>query len=341
MERTSIKLIHAAIDEDGSEIILRGVIDPSSIAHLNVAEYQREVLPERRISSLMQALQQGGVPDIQLGCRGGNYTERDGAFYVQDPVYIIDGLQRSTAAKKLIEKGIIPRLGAVISFNTTEELERKRFRALNVTRVKLSPNVLLRNMRHESPSVQSIHQLCSMSQFVLYRRVCWQQRMKREELLTAMMLLYSAATLHSRFGLGLTERSLLRIVKSLDALYTKIGRAALISNVREFWNVIDKSFNIHDVVYKDASIVLRTGFMTAVAKVFATHEDFWHDTEFSVPSELQKKLSTFPVHEPSVQVLTTATGTGISHLASLIVEHLNSGKRTKRLRPFIDNPVSH
>ena len=147
MERTSIKIIHAALDEEGAEIVLRGVVDATSLTNLKVAEYQREVLPDRRISELMKALQGGGVPDIQLGCRGGNWRSGSdaGTFYIQDDVYIIDGLQRCTAALRLLQKGIIPRIGAMISFNTTEEMERKRFKALNLTRVKLSPNVTLRN----------------------------------------------------------------------------------------------------------------------------------------------------------------------------------------------------
>jgi len=335
MERTSIKMTCAAIDEQGAEIVLRGVIDAASLSLLNVAEYQREILPDRKIGALMTALQQGGVPDIQLGCRGGNYIEReDGTFYVQDPVYIIDGLQRRTAAMKLLDKGITPRLGAVVSFNTTEEVERKRFRALNVTRVKLSPNILLRNFRHESPAIQCLHQLCSMSQFVMYRKVCWQQRMKREELISAMTLIYIAAVLHNRLISSGFERSMTRTVRLLGIIHDKIGRGALMGNVREFWEVIDKCFNLHDVVYKESSPVLRHGFLQALARVFARHEDFWQDAVFSVPADLQRKIATFPTTDPSIRVLATATGTGINHLANLIVEHINSGKRTKHLTPF-------
>ena len=338
MEKTSVTLTHAAVDEDGAEIIVRGVLDPGSLERLRVAEYQREILPDRKIGALMQALQSGGVPDIQLGCRGGNFIERDGSVHIQDAVYIIDGLQRRTAAMKLLDKGVLPHLGAVVSFNTTEELERKRFRALNVTRVKLSPNVLMRNLRHESVAIQALHQLSSMSNFALYRRVCWQQRMRREELLSAMTLLHTICVLHARFGASLTERSMPRLVRGIDAVYNKIGRANFLGNIREYWSVVDGVFNIHDVVYKDATIVLRMGFLLALSRVFSRYQDFWNDTEFSVPAELKKKLASFPVTDPSIRVLATSTGQGIAHLANLIVEHLNSGKRTKRLRPFPDTP---
>ena len=336
MERTSIKFTHAALDEDGSEIVLRGVVDPSSLAMLKTAEYQREILPDNRIKLLMQALQTGGVPDIQLGCRGGNWRQGTdaGTFYIADDVYIIDGLQRCTAALRLLDKGIMPRIGAMVSFNTNEEIERKRFRALNLTRVKLSPNVILRNLRHESEAIKAINQLCLMSQFVLYRRVCWQQRMKREELITAMMLLQTTAYLHSRFGVGLTERSIPRIVSGLDRLFVKVGRAALIANTREFWNVMNTAFNIQDVAYRDATVAIRSGFLLAMARMLSSYKDFWRDTEFSVPTELQKKLKSFPVHDPSVQAYAISSGRGGVILANLIADHLNSGKRTKRLTPF-------
>jgi hypothetical protein len=337
MERTSIKLTCAALDEQGTEIVLRGVIDPASLTHLRVADYQREILPDRRISELMKALQMGGVPDLQLGCRGGNFragNESD-TFYVQDDVYIIDGLQRRTAAVKLMEKGIIPRIGAMVSFNTTEDIERKRFRALNVTRVKLSPNVLLRNMRHESPAIQALNQLCSSSQFALYKRVCWQQRMKREELITAMMMLQACSLLHSRFGIGMSDRSMVKIVASLDSIYDKIGRATLMGNVRAYWEALDKAYEFQNITYKESNGSLRGGFLNAIARVFSAHQDFWRDAEFSVPLEIQRKLKSFPMADPSVRALCVGTGPSIMLLANLIIEHINSGKRTRRLRPFI------
>ena len=79
MERTSIKVVCAALDERENEIILRGVIDADSLKYLQIADYQRDVSPQSKISSLMNAIRKGGVPDIQLGCRGGSFFERDDA----------------------------------------------------------------------------------------------------------------------------------------------------------------------------------------------------------------------------------------------------------------------
>lgn len=334
MERTSIKITRAALDETDSDIVLRGVIEPESLSLLQVADYQREELPQSKIGPLMVAIQAGGVPDLQLGCRGGDFIERGGIFYIQDPTFIIDGLQRRTAALKLIEKGIQPHLGATIYFNTTEELERKRFRALNVTRVKLSPNVLLRNMRYDSPVLQGLYQLCLSSQFAFSRKICWSQVMKRGEVLTATTLIKVTGYVHGRFGYALRERSHGKLVPAIDKVMAKIGRSTMMANVREYFEVVDFAFRTGEVVYTDAAPSLKAAFLYTLADVFGSFEDFWQDTEFHVPVELRKKLARFPLNDPHVAQLCAASGSSLKILYTLIVDHINYGKRTKRLKPF-------
>lgn len=333
-ERTSIKLFSAALDEKDNDIVLRGVVDPTSLSHLQVADYQREILPTKKINSLMVAIRKGGVPDIQLGCRGGNFFERDGAFYVQDPVYIIDGLQRTTAALRLLEKGIVPHLGATLHFDTNEAIERERFRVLNVTRVKLSPNVLLRNARHESPIVMAIYQMCLSSQFALTRRVCWHQRMKREELLTAMLLMKVTGELHRRFGANLACRRQEDLIPALDRLAARVGRSTVVGNIREFFETLDEAFKITQVVYREIAPSLRNGFLLSLALTFSRHEDFWKDAQFVVSKDLRRKLALFPITDPHVSAMCSSSGSSISILAAMIANHFNSGKRTKRLRSF-------
>lgn len=333
-ERTSIKFICAALDEKENEIVLRGVIDPASLVNLQIADYQREILPQSKINALMTAIRKGGVPDIQLGCRGGNYIPRENAYYIQDPVYIIDGLQRCTAAIKLMEKGLVPHLGATLTFNTTEEMERERFRVLNVTRVKLSPNVLLRNERHSSEAVAAIFQLCMSSQFALYKRVCWSQRMKREELISAMTLMKVAGEIHRRFGTSLGQRRQDILVPALDRLVQKFGRATLMNNLREYWEVLAEAFRINEVVYTEIAPALRHGFLMSFAKVIWTHQDFWEDANLIVPKELRRKLASFPLRDPNIAALCGSSSSSVGILASMIANHLNSGKKSKRLRPF-------
>ncbi len=334
MERTSIKVVCAALDERENEIILRGVIDADSLKYLQIADYQRDVSPQSKISNLMNAIRKGGVPDIQLGCRGGSFFERDDAFYIQDDVFIIDGLQRRTAAMKLIEKGLVPHIGVTIYFNTTEKMERERFRILNVTSIKLSPNVLLRNARHDSPIIASFYQLCLSSQFALQRRVCWSQSMKRGELLTAMILLKTSGELHRRFGPNLACRRQDLLILALDRLAARVGRTTVITNVREYFDAITEAFKINEVVYREIAPALRHGFLLSLANVFSRHEDFWQDAQFVVSKDLRRKLSTFPITDPQVAAMCAASGSTVGILTGLIVNHFNSGKRTKRLRPF-------
>ncbi|HEX5426578.1 MAG TPA: hypothetical protein VFW94_23725 [Candidatus Acidoferrales bacterium] len=330
----SIKITRAALDEQEHEIVLRGVIEPESLSLLKVADYQREELPQSKIGPLMVALQAGGVPDLQLGCRGGDFREREGAYYIADDVYIIDGLQRRTAALKLMEKGLRPHVGATICFNTTEELERKRFRALNISSVKLSPNVLLRNLRYESPCLQALYQLCLSSQFVFSRKISWSQRMRRGEILTATTLTKVTGYLHRRMGSALAERSHGKLVPALDRVMNKIGRAIMMANVREYFDVVNYCFRTGEVVYTDAAPSLRATFLYTLADVLGSFEDFWKDYELSVPAELRKKIARFPINDPHVVALCASGGSSMKILYNLIVDHINSGKRTKRLRPF-------
>src|SRR5271157_1389950 len=124
-----IKLMNAALDEDEhGNIILRGVLVPETLNYLKVDTYQREILPLAKINDLITAFDTSAVPDVELGMRGGNVQEKAGIFTLEDPTYIIDGQQRITAAKEYTKKGKIPRLGAVVHFNTTEKWERDRFR---------------------------------------------------------------------------------------------------------------------------------------------------------------------------------------------------------------------
>src|ERR1700730_8702011 len=121
---TEIKVLHSALDEgpDGS-IILRGTLDPGSLRLIQVDDYQREKIPISSRSSLVAALKlpSNKVPDVVLGCRGGNISGKADVTFIKDPTYVIDGLQRISAALHLIDTGIKldPRLGCSVHFNTT------------------------------------------------------------------------------------------------------------------------------------------------------------------------------------------------------------------------------
>ncbi len=100
-DQQEIRIVAAALDEwEGGKIILRGVIDPASLRYLQVAPYQREILPESKIKDLANVMVKGdSLPDIEVGLRGQDFqTMPDGTMLLKNAVYIIDGLQRTTAA---------------------------------------------------------------------------------------------------------------------------------------------------------------------------------------------------------------------------------------------------
>lgn len=332
--RESIKLIHAALDEDDKgNIILRGVISPESFYHLKVGPYQREILPQARIKDLMKAFEVGGVPDVELGMRGGNFLEKEGAFFLQNDTYIIDGLQRITAGRMFIEEQKIPRLGGVVHFNTTEDWERNRFRILNTMGVKLSPNVLIRNMEKELEVVAMLRTLSKDRGFVLNDKICWNQRMTRSELVSARTFLFSAGFLHSKFGPTRGGR-LSEMAENMQEMYAKLGRSIMRENIRKFWDLMDECFKLRYVTFKEGAIYLKTGFIFMMAMIMSEYANFWDDCELSVDKDLRKKISQFPINDPEViRLSATSSGTATDMLTQLMVKHINRGKTTRRLVP--------
>lgn len=341
--RDSIKIVSAAMDEgEEGAIIIRGVIDPDSLNLLKVAEYQREVLPQSKIQDLVKAYTSGGrVPDIELGMRGGSYRDRSGemTFYLSDDVYIIDGLQRVTAGKVLMQNGSgkKPHLGVVVHTCTTEKWERERFRILNAQRTKLSPNVLLRNRKHDSQAIDCLYHLTHDKSFVLCGRVSWNQRKQREQLIDAMVFLKVIGSLHSHLGPGLSQ-SVDLLSSGLDKTMTSVGRSILRDNIKTFFDVVDQAWGLRSVVYTDTSPQIRLNFLRTLARVFSDHAIFWRETRLAVDRDTVAKLKLFPVHDPSVANLAGSSSSAAMLLYQMIVNHINSGKRTRRLVQRQDAP---
>ena len=153
----AVRLQNAALDDkDKDTIVAHGWLDLSALLELRVGDYQREVLETHKSkkSKLYTAIENGErIPDITLGMRGQRFTTRAGTFYLEDDVYIIDGLQRVSNLRKFAVQypdrvGEI-RIGAEVRFNTNRESEKALFTAMNLNRTAMSPNVILRNAREE------------------------------------------------------------------------------------------------------------------------------------------------------------------------------------------------
>jgi len=332
--RTSVKIINAALDETPDrEIILRGSIDPDSLINLRIDDYQREVMPLASLSSLVKAFQgTSSVPDVDLGMRGESYREHEDAFYLQDPVYIVDGLQRISAALHAmkVDGHLRPRLGAAIHFSTTAEWERTRFRTLNADRSKLSPNILLRNLHATIPVVEMLHLLSQDKDFVLNKRICWSQRQSRDQLISALTMLKVTGALHAHLGPG-RGNHLHELAVGLQTTMTKVGRTTMRDNVKLFFDIVDQCWGVRVVAFREGATYLRQTFLWVLATMFSNHVTFWHGNKLYVEKDLLRKIQGFPVTDPEVRNLASSSGKARELLYILLLNHVNRGKRTQRL----------
>jgi hypothetical protein len=346
--KVGIHFIKAALDEiggsKGNQIVLRGVIDPASLNDLKIDEYQREALPLSALNRLWQALRDGeSLPDIELAMRGNDFDvagKNDSEFWLKGDVYIIDGQQRRNAALHIltIQPDLDIRLGAMVHFGTTREWERDRFKILNLDRSRVSADVLLRNMRHQSAAVLTLYGLShNQPDFALFERVCWKQSKSVKELITARTLVTVAATLHAHRSRAL-RYGLDEIVPALDrqAKFIKLDRWR--KNIVHFFDFVDEAYGLRNITFRDLSLQIRAGFLSQLALLISDHSNFWRDpseSDLYIDPDWRKRFSSFPMHDPIV--VSTISGGGqqtgsASLIYSLLRDHLNKGRSTNRLR---------
>lgn len=335
---SSIRITNGALEEHGETIVLRGIIDPASLRNLKTGAYQREVLHSSLLSGLTEALMLGRTPDVILGMRGQHYTTRDSDFFLQDDVYIIDGLQRVEAARRMLG-GQPPHLGALVYFSSNEAFEREQFNAVNTKSVKLSPNVLIRNMRHDKQGIAILYGLCQDKTFPLYERVTWNQSTRANDLISATTMLKAVGRLHMFLDIpGIGNHRIFELSDALEEVIKVVGKNVFRANVQTFFDVIDMAWGVRSVIHKKKATQLRYAFLFCLGSVFASHYDFWTGADKNrllVIRPLVSKLSQFRVKDDEqIQSLANAgSGTASQMLRRLIVEHLDKGKRTGRLRP--------
>lgn len=345
-ELKSVKLLNGVLHEsslrDGS-IILRGVLDASTLKSLRFDDYQREALPLSSLRKLTKALIEGSpLPDIEVGMRGEKYTCRGDDWFLNDPCYVIDGQQRVNACVNhlQLQPGAQVFLGATIHFGTTKEWERERFRVLNSDRVRVSPNVLIRNMREDSPGITKIFEMTNQpdTMWCLGGRVSWDQNMKRGKLITALNVIKVVQSLHGHIVRGKSTR-INEIGPKMDVLMERITPSQFRDNVKTFFDVIDEAWGVRIVQYRELSNHLHGGFLMMLSTFFSNHLDFWKGVnghKFFVDVDIRRKIATFPLQDPGIAPLTSSAGASRHVLYNLFVKHVNSGKRTKKLQPRLE-----
>lgn len=344
---TGIRVLNAALDErevfGKKKIVLRGVLEQDHLGLLKVDDYQRERLHVKRGtdkmkgSSLWEAMKAGEqIPDIELGMRGDNFVEIPDSLDVvlRDPVYLIDGLQRVTHALVFLEQEVrdVP-LGAIIHFGTTREWERDRFDVLNTSRRKVSPNVLLRNHRETNNGMLTLYGLSeSQKDFAMFKRVSWGQNMQRGEMISAMTLTLVSLMLHRHITGTIAIKNATAYQDRLNRLISRLPLNQFRQNVVTFYELLDKAWGIRNVAYSAECCWLRSAFQEMLATFLSNHTDFWKDdNELFISAEHLKRLSTFPVHDPSVINLSGAHGRTMTVLQQMLLDHMNKGKSSNQL----------
>jgi hypothetical protein len=64
------------------------------------------------------------------------------------------------------------------------------------------------------------------------------------------------------------------------------------------------------------------------------HQDFWREHKLFVEADLVRKIKLFSTADPYVKELASTRGAAMNILRGLMIEHINSGKRTRRLTPW-------
>lgn len=343
-DKPTIRLLNAGLSEDDKgEIIALGFLDVDSLQNLRVDTYQREFLGsvngKGKGTKIAQAVEDGvRLPSVVIGMRGQHFTSRGDTMNLEDPCYIIDGLQRIFTIKQFahthLTKASGLRIGAEIRFNTTHETEKVLFHALNTYRTSMSGNVILRNKMDESKAIALLHALTFRNtRSPLFKRVQWNQRMARGELFTAIALTRVVATLHSDFASSLsTNRGNVDHAASvLDKTLDRVGEAILRDNVITFFETLNEAFDTSHIEFREKATVIKTNFLLALALMFAEHTNFWHGRRLVVASVFRKQISKFPYKDPEVMRLSASGNMAIPLLYDILIHHMNKGKRVNKL----------
>jgi len=345
-----VKIFNAAMDEVEDSpmgIALRGALDVRTLANLKVDTYQRQAQSYTSQKDIISALEHGDrLPDIELGLRGQNYSEsKDGVITLKNDCYIIDGLQRVSTILEYLRRypEKVVALGALVHFNTTHEWEMDRFHKLNNNRKRLSPNVTLRNLRESNRAVLTLYGLSNNdADFPIYDRVSWDQNMRRNDLISATLLLKISNRLHGHIVTPSGRRAVGRGkggAKVDDYAATMLRRADTITintfrnNVRTYFQIVDEIWEVRAIKYKDAAVHMHGTFLHAFARFLSEHTMFWHSGKLFMSTDIKRKLKQFPLDDPTIKSLCGSGGKSIDILFNYLVEHFNKGRRTGRLVP--------
>jgi hypothetical protein len=336
----TIKIHKPSLDDDifPGNPVLRGVIDPASLPELRIdPHYQREFLSSGTRRSIISALNNHErLPDLELGMRGQTWgypnADDHSVIELDDPVFLIDGQQRRGSILEYLQR--FPeepvRQGVAIHFGTTMEWERERFQKLNLNQTKVSPNVLLRNLRSNNNAIGTLYGLTNSERsFALYDRVTWAQSATTSQLLSAALFLKTMCYLHSHFAAG--RFSALSVASAAAERQAKILTLQVYrENITTFWETVDELWSIRALPGRGAAW-LRHGFLMAFSSMISEHRNFWQGKSLQFPHDIRDKLKKFAMDDPEIQRLASGSGAAVQTLEFQLIQHINSGRTVHRL----------
>src|SRR5262245_21000856 len=296
---TEVRLNHAVLEDDEElgtgRIILRGVVDQTTLKFIHLDWYQREQgFSNSHTAEIMGAYFAGNkVADITVGMRGQRCNSRGETYVLRDKCFCIDGGQRLYAAALAVKErpDLKIYLGAKVFLDTTEEFENDLFCRLGTTQVRISPSVLIRNRKKKSPAANLLVAINKHPDFALKDRIGWDQVKTRHELMNGFTLARVVAALHYHKGGPLKSYKPYELLSGLDALILKISEETVQLNIVRFFDAIDKCWTIRHL--EGYGPQLKPLFLQTIAKLFSNYPMFWDKNDFYFADKNVRRLKGF------------------------------------------------
>jgi hypothetical protein len=157
--------------------------------------------------------------------------------------------------------------------------------------------------------------------------------MARGRMFSAMTYAKTVAMLHSHAGPG-RGNSVTDVANGLNKIMSTVGRSLFVANARVFFEIVDACWGIKRVTHRFGASYVKASFLRELARVFSDHTNFWDNGQLTVDVSTINKLRSFPIDDPEVMRLSSASGGPSGDMLNmLMVNHINSGRRTRRLVP--------
>lgn len=324
------------------KVILFGRLDIK--AELRRALYQRDPIPGH-VDKIAVAIRNGediDMPPLILHARGDRYTVNGKTISIDNHVFLVDGLQRWSAADIVNEEilagefeGEEPCLFAIVHMNSVTEEEARKFKIVNTTSKRINPNKMLLNMAiiDKRPGVKLLHDLStSEGSFPLFERIQWDDQKKTKSLVTARIFSFTAMALHGFVPASNYEA----MANGLDRTLTHIGPNKFTTNIKIFYDkIIEGIWGIRDIAIVKHAHHIKSGFLWCLAEVFSMNKDIFFNKEgiLSVSVKDMQKLRTLPMKDKSFAAFCAAQdGPNRTTLINAIADHMNHYRRGPMLK---------